>query len=250
MSRRTLRRDEALLAAYLDDELDAGIAADVEAWLAEDAEARRLLESLRAADGWLRAGLDPVLAEPPPADLLRRIEATAAGQRRAPARIGRFWRGRGAGGMPASSMSWALATAVLVLVAGLPATWFVSHERGREAERLAQISEAEREKRVNASLETALQQALESTVSGESLPWLAADEGGGSGSVELVRTYKSSAGQWCREYRIAVTIDGQAHGERGIACRVQSSDGAPAHWERKVLFLDDDPPTAVDQDPT
>jgi surface antigen len=205
--------------------------------------ARRLLESLEAADRRLRAALDPVLDEPTPAPLLRRIEASAAGRRRAPgvAARGLGWRGW---------MPWVLATALVLLAVGLPATWFLSHDQGRLDERLAQSAAAEREARVEASLEAALQQALESTVSGESLPWLTADDGVGEGSVQPVRTYKSTAGQWCREYRIEVTVDGAARSERGIACRAAPDEGGPAHWERKVLFFDNLPLPAADADPT
>lgn len=247
MSRRTLRRDETTLTLYLDRELDAAQAGEVEAWLAEDAAARRLLQTLEAADRRLRAALDPVLDEPTPAPLLRRIEAAAAGRRRAPRTTGgRFMAGlSGRGWMP-----WAVAAALLLLVAGLPAAWVVSHDRGRQDERLALAAEAEREARLEASLEAALQQALESTISGESLPWLADGASDGAGAVQPVRTYKSSAGQWCREYRIEVTIDGEARSERGIACRAAPAEGAAARWERKVLFLDNLPLPAADEDPT
>jgi anti-sigma factor RsiW len=243
MSRRTLRRDEATLALYLDHELEAAQASEVEAWLASDGAARRLLETMEAADRRLRAALDPVLDEPVRAQLLRRIEASAAGRRQAPvvAARGFSWRGW---------MPWALATALVLLAVGLPATWFFSHDQGREAERLALLAAAEREARVEASLEAALQQALEGTVSGESLPWLTADDGVGQGSVQPVRTYKSTAGQWCREYRIEVTIEGEARSERGIACRAAPADGAAARWERKVLLLDNPPVPAADEDPT
>jgi anti-sigma factor RsiW len=250
MSRRPLRRDEATLALYLDHELDAAQAAEVEAWLAEDYAARRLLESMEAGDRRLRAALDPVLDEPTPAQLLRRIEASAAGRSRAPVAAvrGVSFRGLSARGW----MPWALAAALVLLVVGLPATWLVSHDRGRLDERLARSAAAEREARVEASLEAALQQALESTVSGESLPWLAADDGLATGSVRPVRTYKSTGGQWCREYRIEVTVDGEARSERGIACRSAPTDATPARWERKVLFLDNPPMPAEpqDQDPT
>ena len=241
MSRRTLGRDEDTLARYLDHELDAAQSAEVEAWLAGDGAARRQLETMEAADRRLRAALDPVLDEPTPPQLLRRIEASAAGGRRAPVAAARgfAWRGW---------MPWALATAMLLLAVGLPAAWFVSHDQGRLDERLAQAAAADRNARVEVSLEAALQQALESTVSGESLPWLVADQG--EGSVQPIRTYKSTAGQWCREYRIEVTVDGEARSERGIACRAAPTDGTAARWERKVLFFDNPPMPVADEDPT
>ncbi|HKY93803.1 MAG TPA: hypothetical protein VJL84_00805, partial [Kiloniellales bacterium] len=149
MSRGALARDEATLAAYLDDELDDATVAEVEAWLAEDGRARHLLEVMEGADRRLRGALDPLLDEAPPAQLLRRIEAAAAGRRRAPgAASGLSWRSWMRGRMP-----WALAAALVLLAIGLPAAWFIGHERGGLAERQAQAAMTEREARAEVSLE-------------------------------------------------------------------------------------------------
>jgi surface antigen len=224
------RHDETLLSAYLDGELDVRARLEVELWLAEDAEARRVLERLRGADRSVRAALSTVLDEKPPAALLRRIEAAAAGRRRIVS---------GPGTLSRRPLTWALAVACLLLLAVLPAVWFWSAERSRQDEAAARQSAASERDALEASLSQALQLALERTLSGETLPWHADPAGVGAGEILPVRTYKSRSGQWCREYRIKAVIEGEAVQERGIACRVETESGAPAHWERKVLFLDD-----------
>jgi len=247
MNRRSLPHDEVTLSAYIDGALEPAAVIEVEAWLAQDSEARRLLDELRAVDRRVGRALDPVLDERMPDALRRRIEAAAAGRRLAPAKAG------GAPGRPGwmrgwlqGWTAWALAAALLLLVLGLPAAWQLAAERGRDAERQAAAAAAAREARAAGALEAALQKALETTVSGDSLPWLA-EEGGGS--VRPVRTYKSTGGQWCREYRIEAAAAGVERAERGIACRVVPADGGTARWERKVLFLDEMPLPATGDDP-
>ena len=48
---------EHLLSAYVDGELDAGGVAEVEALLATDAQARRMVEMYRETGGMLRAAM-------------------------------------------------------------------------------------------------------------------------------------------------------------------------------------------------
>ena len=223
-------RDEALLQAYHDGEASAAERRAAEAWLAEDPAARARLAALAAGDALLRAAVDGPLDEPVPAALLARVEATLAG------RLTRLPVGRAlpAGdAVPAATRAprrWlplALAASIALAV-GVPGAWYWSAER-TEA-RLAGRSEARAQ--ALAALETQLQRTLETQVSGTPLPWLA--EGAGQGELLAVRSYKSSAGQWCREYRITAELLGEPHQERGIACRDPSG-----RWLRKVILLDE-----------
>jgi surface antigen len=233
----TATRDEFLLQAWLDGEADAAQCAEAEAWLAEDPAARDLLRALQAGDALLREAVDAPLREPVPPALLARVEAILAGQvtrlpprpaASAPAPVA-----EGAAGLVAlpPRRRWlplALAASIalaLVLPAG---AWLWSAkvtEQRLAAQRVAHDQAL-------AALETQLQQTLETQVSGTPLPWQQGGEG--SGQLIAVRTYKSAAGQWCREYRIAAEIQGQPYQERGIACR-----GPDGRWERKVILLDE-----------
>jgi hypothetical protein len=223
-------RDEALLQAYHDGEAGPAERQAAEAWLAEDPAARALLAALAAGDALLRAAVDAPLREPVPPALLARVEATLAG------RLTRLPAGQAAAGAAATPAAlrpprrWlplALAASIALAV-GVPGAWFWSAEH--TAERLASLGEARAQ--ALAALETQLQQTLETQVSGTPLPWLA--EGVGQGELLAVRTYKSSAGQWCREYRITAELLGEPHRERGIACR-----DAGGRWLRKVILLDE-----------
>jgi len=216
-------RDEALLQAYHDGEASPAERQAAEAWLAVDPAARALLAALAAGDALLRAAVDAPMREPVPPALLARVEATLAG---------RLARLPGAAGPAAgrTQRRWlplALAASI-ALALGLPAAWIWS--AALTEERLAQRAEARAT--ALAVLETELQRTLETQVSGTPLPWL--DPAAGSGEILAVRTYKSTAGQWCREYRITADLLGQPHAERGIACR-----DAAGRWQRKVLLLDE-----------
>ena len=63
---------------------------------------------------------------------------------------------------------------------------------------------------------------LETAPTGSSVPWRNPDSGN-SGTVTVDRTYERSTGQYCRDYRQTVEIDGQTEILTGTACR--QSDG-------------------------
>ncbi|MEO0393913.1 MAG: RT0821/Lpp0805 family surface protein [Pseudomonadota bacterium] len=63
---------------------------------------------------------------------------------------------------------------------------------------------------------------LETARTGQTVPWQNPDSGN-SGAVTVERTYDRGTGQFCREYRQTVEIDGQTEILRGTACR--QSDG-------------------------
>ncbi|MGH8064575.1 MAG: RT0821/Lpp0805 family surface protein [Candidatus Entotheonellia bacterium] len=65
---------------------------------------------------------------------------------------------------------------------------------------------------------TAAAQALESVPAGQSVAWRNPDSGN-TGAVTPVRTYQTSAGQYCREYTQTITVGGEKHQSYGTACR-------------------------------
>jgi surface antigen len=96
------------------------------------------------------------------------------------------------------------------------ANYFAERSVEREIARLEALRTADRE-----MIEAAISVALESHVSGQPARWHNPDSGS-SGSVEPIRTFKISTGQWCREYAHALDIRGwQERREtlRAIACR-------------------------------
>ncbi len=64
--------------------------------------------------------------------------------------------------------------------------------------------------------------ALESNHTGQASTWKNPDSGN-SGTVTPTRTYQAASGQYCREYRQDIVIDGEMQEAYGKACR--QSDG-------------------------
>jgi surface antigen len=64
----------------------------------------------------------------------------------------------------------------------------------------------------------ATHRALETTPSGTPTAWRNPDNGH-SGTVTPVSTYQAANGQYCREYRQTIDIDGERKQAHGKACR-------------------------------
>lgn len=71
----------------------------------------------------------------------------------------------------------------------------------------------------------AINRALETLVSGESLPWRT-EQQAGQGVVTPVRTFQNYDGRWCREFTLLGEAAGEAVQRRAIACR--EGEG---HWQ-------------------
>lgn len=65
----------------------------------------------------------------------------------------------------------------------------------------------------------ATMRALETTPSGNSVPWRNPNTGN-SGSVTPVKTYQEPSGQYCREYQQVITVGGEKETAHGTACRM------------------------------
>lgn len=72
------RPDRDTLMAYVDGQIDPARRADVEAWIAHDAQTAAQIQALRAQNQSLRDALAPMLDEPVPARLLRRPPGAAS----------------------------------------------------------------------------------------------------------------------------------------------------------------------------
>jgi surface antigen len=69
-----------------------------------------------------------------------------------------------------------------------------------------------------AQMNKAYASSLESGRSGEVSSWKNPDTGN-SGSVEPLRTYQNSTGQYCREFQQTITVGGTTEQAYGTACR-------------------------------
>ena len=83
----------------------------------------------------------------------------------------------------------------------------VGSEAGKSLDRADRMYAAQ-------STQTALERAPSGTVTTWSNP-----DSGHSGTVTPVRTYQTSAGQYCREYQQTVVVGGQRQSAYGTACR-------------------------------
>ena len=66
--------------------------------------------------------------------------------------------------------------------------------------------------------ERAAQRAFETAPAGQSTSWINPDSGN-RGTITPERTFQTSTGQYCREFRQTVTIGGEEQNAHGTACR-------------------------------
>ena len=218
--------DMERLGAYVDGELDDAEARKVEDAIARSPSLRETVRSLRELNGMVRAATSGSMRAPVPERLLDAIddgfEARAAGRSLPPYIPG----ARG----PWTHAGLALAASVVVLVVGAASGYLSAEFRiDGEIARLERARAADRD-----AMDQAVHRALEQEVSGTEVGWENPDSGS-HGTVTPVRTYRSAAGKWCREYTLVVIRDdGGSETRRAVACR--ESEGA---WiKRAELFLD------------
>ncbi|HUF86321.1 MAG TPA: hypothetical protein VMM59_02975, partial [Thermohalobaculum sp.] len=139
----------------------------------------------------------------------------AARRRRALARVALRWAGP-------------VAAAIAILVGG---NQWIEHRIERAL--------VEREARIAELTDAAVQQALESAMSGEMVA-VADEDVGGTVAITPIRTYRSESRHWCREFVERVMINGEQVTRYGLACREQ--DGA---WHRVQTRLHGDAPPPI-----
>lgn len=185
-----MRRDDPLLMAYADGELDGAERARVEAAIAADPRLAEAVEGHRALREQLRSAWASVLEEPVP----ERLQRAAAAPRRSPAdaRAKRLRERRRVSGTR-TWIGWAVAAA---LALGLALGALLPRWRGDVIER------------------TATGQWVAAGVLSEALETgLAARE---DGPVRVGLTFRDGQGQWCRSFTLA-----EATYPSGLACRAE-----------------------------
>ena len=184
-----------ILMALADGEFDAASAKQPRLDPAEAA----YVADLCAERALLRA------AFPPETDGLEQARATLAAGFAARRRRERAW----------TRSHWLpLAASVLVAMVVGGGTLLVADWRaGRTAEREIQAFRADQ--RLQAA---AFAEAMDRRASGQSVAWTNPD-GGTSGHVTPLRTFRAADGRWCREYRQELIAPGGKERSVGIACR-------------------------------
>jgi surface antigen len=207
-----------LLSAYHDQELALEEVDRLRLGLAEDGEARALLESFGRTDDAVRAAFAGDLDAPVSLALARSVRTGfVARKRRAVGRAMLHWAGP-------------MAAAIAVVVFG--DHWIEQRTESAIAEREAQIA---------ALADRAVQDALEHAVSGAEIS-VADEKLAGVVSITPTRTYRSESQHWCREFVENVMIEGLETKRFGLACR-EASGG----WRRVQTSLPGSKPPPVGQ---
>lgn len=231
-----LTLDEGTLIAYVDGELDTQTAREVEDRLAENENARKYVEHLRALAALTRVAFNDTLHEAVPqhlkdAALGRTVKGMTIPQEHL--NTGNVVTLAPKGGHSSVSralpLGLAAAAAFAGLVLGLGGGSVYSEKSANKALQLAALSLQQDQTAMN----QALNQALEVNVSGNAFTWTNPDTGR-SAAFTPVHTYQDKSGQFCREYRQDVKSADQTDTTFGLACRDESGT-----WKTRYLILED-----------
>src|SRR5262249_38121535 len=218
MNRETDPLDPDLLVAFVDGELSAEQAAEVEGRLARDESAREMVRLLRLSADAAAKAYAGVVDEPVPAGLL----AAARGQRLGTpthkassqrTRWPRLW-------------SMALAASLAAFFIGLAG----GYELGSPGTPVGGYVPAAvpTSDPLKDAYEAALQAALDGGQVGQIYPY--ESKGSGEGRIKLGAEFTTGAGIRCREFDRQETRGGAASADSGIACL-----GADGSWSVMLL---------------
>ena len=219
-----MQLDDETLVAYVDGELDPKLCQAVETALRDDPTARAKERIFRESAAMLRAAYDRVVEEPVPERLRAVLEGSASQGKAASPRDSRPRRPI-LGGALKPVLALAASVALLIGLAGgylLSGAGPVS-EDGRFAGLWPDWI---------AAAHVDLQRALETAASYEPLMG-SGGEPAVTWNVAAVSTFRAPTGRYCREFELAATSGGAAHGALGVACRTQEGD-----WRIELLMAD------------
>ena len=215
-----MKLDETTLMAYVDGELDAETAREIEMALAREPEARNIVARLRQNTTMVRAAFNdpmheeipsrlmaPLMAEPAPSGH-RGIEGSASPRRHQGAgRLARYV-------MPVAASFIALVVGVGggYALFGLTDPFTLEVASGEEASDDGHIADV-------------IYRALETKTGGREFTWRNAATGH-SGAVATIKGFVTSGGQICREFRSTISLGAETRTRHGLGCRLK--DG---NWE-------------------
>lgn len=202
-----INMDSQTLMAYADGELTIVERQEVERTLADSPELQLQLQRICHLDTLLGAAFSEAMqGQQPPLRALDPVgHKSGSGLQ--------LWQGL------SERFSWqvSIAAAALLVVGITIGGWF--ERQSLQAE--FAINQQQ--------LEQAIDKALETHLSGESLQWGGA-KAARVGSITPVRTYKSDQGQYCREFIQRQSEAGQINEQRGVACRGEQG------WQLKANY--------------
>lgn len=204
--------DDTTLMAYLDGEIDDAHAAEIDRAIGKDIGLRDSIATMRSIDAQIKAALAPALHGPMPR--LRVTPLAAA----APSRAKRF----------AASWMTAAAASLALLALGTALGIGVAEYADYRTNKLL----AARAATEQTQAQLAFAQALEKSISGQTVSWRNPDSGA-SGGVTPVRTFKNAENQFCREFRQWQTGGVARENKVGIACR---ENGA---WRVRAIVVEE-----------
>ena len=218
--------DESTLIAYVDGELDAQTAREVEQKLAADATARKYVEHLREIAALSRVAFNDTLHEAVPQALKDTILGNGGARSSQSENVVAF--------APRAKSEWKLAlpmaAAVACLLLGLGGGYQYSETASANAVKLASFSMQQDQ----IEMDSALNKALEVNLDNDTHTWVNPNTGR-SAALTPVHTYQDKSGKFCREYRKDTTAGDQKETTFGLACR--SDQGT---WKTRYLIMQDD----------
>jgi surface antigen len=222
-----MKFDEMMLMAYVDGELDAETAREIEVALALDPEAQKIVDQLRQSTAMVRAAFNDPMHREVPSHLMARltgrltaepepsghrgIEGAARRPRQGETRLARYL-------MPVAASFIALVVGVGggYALFGLTDSFTIEVASGGEAADDGHIADV-------------IYRALETKAGGREITWRNAATGH-SGAVATIKGFVTSGGQVCREFRSTVTLPAETRARprirHGLGCRLK--DGS---WE-------------------
>ncbi len=213
------RFDDTTIIAYVDGELDADTAREVEQQMAVDHAVRVRVERLRAATSLLRGAYNTVLHEDVPTRLVAAClgsESLAEPPERPAARGG--WQGW--------TPSLAMAATVTALAVGLSGGYILSDWRQEGVV----LAASQQQVALNDAIRQTVNDALENQLSGTPVSWASGDQAI-TVTVTPLRTYQNSDGQYCREYRQELHQNGARQVREGLSCRTGQDQ-----WEPRLIL--------------
>jgi len=204
------------LSAFHDAELGLDETSNLRRALADDAEARALLDAFARIDDAVRDSFDAELDQPVPLALARTVRDGFRARRRE--------------AVVSTVVRWAgpMAAALAIVVFG----HFYTQNQTEQAL-------AKQQEQIAALTDKVVQQALETSLSGSAVT-LADAKLDGAVSITPTRTYKSETSHWCREFVEEVMVDGEKTVRFGLACRENSGE-----WRRVETRLEGHNPPPV-----
>jgi hypothetical protein len=204
--------DRETLVAYVDDELPAERAAEVEAELAKNSEAREMVRLMRLSAEAAAHAFDRVLEDPLPDRLLETLVSRAVVRRPVWSRI-------------ATRPVWAsaLAACLVGLVIGFSGSFLLHPGSGGYSPASAKIEDP-----LAASFQSALFGSLAQGQQGQSFDY--GDDAIGKGHLVLGQRLMTDFGVACREFSREETRGTAVSRDNGLAC--QGKDGG---WTVMVM---------------